>query len=214
MRACSRSPPRTRPPATRKRPRGARPRSIRQPSRTRRPRRRRGPEGATPIEPQTFRAVLEPYAISELLFYFGFTSLNALALLEGRSYLSGSLGEKLFDDGFTLWDDGLDPRNYPKAFDLEGVPKQRVLMVEDGVARDVVWDRRTAKQAGDGKVRPDTRSRAPEQVVRPDPVQPFDGRRRRCLDGRACRARRRRHLRHAPSLPGCRRSARRESSPA
>ena len=100
------------------------------------------------IEPATFRAVLEPYAVSELLFYFGFTSLNALALLEGRSYLSGRLEEKLFSDGFTLWDDGLDPRGYPKAFDLEGVPKQRVLMVENGVARDVVWDRRTAKQAG------------------------------------------------------------------
>jgi PmbA protein len=100
------------------------------------------------IEPATFRAVLEPYAVSELLFYFGFTSLNALALLEGRSYLSGRLGEKLFSDGFTLWDDGLDPRGYPKSFDLEGVPKQRVLMVEEGIARDVVWDRRTAKQAG------------------------------------------------------------------
>ena len=70
--------------------------------------------GATTIEPQTFRAVLEPYAISELLFYFAFTSLNALALLEGRSYLSGRLGEKLFDESFTLWDEGLDPRNYPR----------------------------------------------------------------------------------------------------
>jgi PmbA protein len=105
-------------------------------------------KGAGQIEPATFRAVLEPYAVSELLFYFGFTSLNALALLEGRSYLSGRLDEKLFSDAFTVWDDGLDPRGYSKAFDLEGVPKQRVLMVEDGVARDVVWDRRTGKQAG------------------------------------------------------------------
>jgi PmbA protein len=104
-------------------------------------------KGAGQIEPTTFRAVLEPYAISELLFYFGFTSLNALALLEGRSYLSGRVGEKLFSDGFTVWDDGLDPRGYPKAFDLEGVPKERVLIAEEGVARDVVWDRRTAKQA-------------------------------------------------------------------
>ncbi|MGH3022730.1 MAG: TldD/PmbA family protein [Gaiellaceae bacterium] len=103
------------------------------------------------IEPATYRTVLEPYAISELLFYFGFTSLNALALLEGRSFLSGRLGDRLFGESFTLWDDGLDPRGFPKAFDLEGVPKERVLLVEDGVARDVVWDRRTAKQAGDGR---------------------------------------------------------------
>jgi PmbA protein len=125
--------------------------------------------GATQIEPQTFRAVLEPYAISELLFYFAFTSLNALALLEGRSYLSGRLGEKLFDESFTVVDDGLDPVNYPKAFDMEGVPKQRVRMVEKGVARDVVWDRRTAKQAGDGHVSTGHALAPPAQAFGPIP---------------------------------------------
>jgi PmbA protein len=125
--------------------------------------------GATPIEPQTFRAVLEPYAISELLFYFAFTSLNALALLEGRSYLSGRLGEKLFDESFTVVDDGLDPVNYPKAFDMEGVPKQRVSMIEQGVARNVVWDRRTAKQAGDGHVSTGHALAPPAQAFGPIP---------------------------------------------
>ena len=125
--------------------------------------------GARLIEPQTFRAVLEPYAISELLFYFAFTSLNALALLEGRSYLSGRLGEKLFDESFTVWDEGLDPRNYPKSFDLEGVPKQRVLMIEDGVARDVVWDRRTAKQAGSGHASTGHALAPPAQAFGPIP---------------------------------------------
>jgi PmbA protein len=125
--------------------------------------------GATQIEPQTFRAVLEPYAISELLFYFGFTSLNALALLEGRSYLSGRLGEQLFDESFTVVDDGLDPVNYPKAFDMEGVPKQRVPMIDEGVARDVVWDRRTAKQAGDGHVSTGHALAPPAQAFGPIP---------------------------------------------
>jgi PmbA protein len=125
--------------------------------------------GAQGLEPQTFRAVLEPYAVSELLFFFAFTSLNALAFLEGRSYLSGRLGEKLFDAGFTVRDDGLDPRSYPKAFDLEGVPKQPVVMIEDGVARDVVWDRRTARQAGDGHVSTGHGLAAPQQAFGPIP---------------------------------------------
>jgi predicted Zn-dependent protease len=125
--------------------------------------------GARQIEAQTFRAVLEPYAISELLFYFAFTSLNALALLEGRSYLSGRLGEKLFDESLTVADDGLDPVNYPKAFDLEGVPKQRVVMVEEGIARDVVWDRRTAKQAADGHVSTGHALAPPAQAFGPIP---------------------------------------------
>ena len=73
---------------------------------------------------------------------------GALALLEGRSFLSGRIGEKLFHPAFSLYDDGRDPRGLPKAFDFEGVPKQRVAIVESGVAKDVVWDRRTAAQAG------------------------------------------------------------------
>jgi PmbA protein len=108
-------------------------------------------KGAVEIEAGTHAAVLEPYAFSELLWYFGFTSLNALACLEGRSYFSGRIGEKLFHESFTLVDDGLTPRGLPKAFDFEGVPKQPVTIVDKGVAKDVVWDRRTAKRAGAGR---------------------------------------------------------------
>ncbi len=126
--------------------------------------------GAKELEPQTFRAVLEPYAVSELLFFFAFTSLNGLALLEDRSYLSGRIGEKLFHESFTLRDDGLDSRSYPKAFDLEGVPKQPVLMIEEGVARDVVWDRRTARRAGDGHVSTGHALAPPAQPFGPLPL--------------------------------------------
>ena len=125
--------------------------------------------GAGTLEPGTYRAVLEPYALSELLFYFGFTSLNALAFLEGRSYLSGRLGEPLFHPSFSVLDDALDPAGLPKAFDLEGVPKQRVALVEEGVARDVVWDRRTAKRAGDGRSSTGHGLSAPAQGFGPIP---------------------------------------------
>ena len=104
-------------------------------------------KGAVELEAGTHRAVLEPYAFSELLWYFGFSSLNALACLENRSYFSGRIGEKVFDESFTLVDDGLAANGLPKAFDFEGVPKQPVVIVESGMAKDVVWDRRTAKRA-------------------------------------------------------------------
>jgi predicted Zn-dependent protease len=126
--------------------------------------------GAIEIEAGTHAAILEPYAFSELLWYFGFSSLSALSCLEGRSYLSGRLGEKLFHDSFTLIDDGLDPEGMPKAFDLEGVPKQRVTIVEDGVAKDVVWDRRTAKRAGNGRESTGHALPAPAQGFGPLPL--------------------------------------------
>jgi len=126
--------------------------------------------GATEIETGTHAAVLEPYAFSELLWYFGFSSLGALSLLETRSYLSGRIGERLFHESFNLVDDALDPRGLPKSFDLEGVPKQRVTLVADGIARDVVWDRRTAKRAGQGHVSTGHALSPPAQGFGPVPL--------------------------------------------
>jgi PmbA protein len=105
--------------------------------------------GATEIEPRAYSAVLEPYAFAELLQAFAFRSFGGLSLLEGASYFCDRLGERVFDPAISIADDSLDPRNLPKAFDFEGTPRQRVQLVEEGVARAVVWDRRTAKQAGD-----------------------------------------------------------------
>jgi predicted Zn-dependent protease len=107
--------------------------------------------GAASLEPGSYRAVLEPPAFAELLLYFGYDAFGALGLLEERSYAFGRLGEKVFDERFSLADDSLDPRGLPKAFDFEGTPKQRVELARDGVLADVVWDRTTARRAGGGQ---------------------------------------------------------------
>jgi predicted Zn-dependent protease len=92
--------------------------------------------------------VLEPYAVADLLHWFGFDSFNALAFLEERSFFAGRIGEPAFDPKVTIVDDALDPRGLPSAFDFEGTPKQRVPLVEEGVVRGPVWDRTTAARAG------------------------------------------------------------------
>jgi PmbA protein len=104
--------------------------------------------GAADLAPARYRAVLEPYAIAELLYYTAFDMFNGLALLEERSWFAGRIGERLFDPKVTLVDDALDPRGLPRAFDFEGTPKARVTLVEDGVIRDTVWDRATGARAG------------------------------------------------------------------
>jgi PmbA protein len=105
--------------------------------------------GATGIEPGSYRAVLEGYAFADLIGYFSHDSFGGLGLLEERSYLSGRIGEQVFDEKIAIADDALDPRGLPKAFDYEGTPKKRVQLVEGGVARGVVWDRKTAAQSAD-----------------------------------------------------------------
>ncbi len=103
---------------------------------------------ARAIEPGHYRAVLEPYAVGELLQHFAYDSFSALGLIEQRSFLAGRLGTKVFDERISIADDALDPAGLPKSFDFEGVPKQRVPLIEDGVALGVVWDRETAALAG------------------------------------------------------------------
>jgi predicted Zn-dependent protease len=118
--------------------------------------------GALELAPGVYRAVLERYAVADLLEYFAYDSLGALGLLEGRSYFTGRIGQAVFDPKITLADDSLDERGLPKAFDFEGQPKQRVPLVEEGVARGVVWDRQAAAQANDAQ--PSTGSAVPPHV--------------------------------------------------
>jgi predicted Zn-dependent protease len=103
--------------------------------------------GAAEPEPQRFRAVLEPYAIAELLQWFAFSAFNGLALLEERSFLAGRLDERVFDPKVTLHDDQLATDGLPRRFDFEGTPTRRLPLVEEGVGRGVAWDRRTAARA-------------------------------------------------------------------
>jgi predicted Zn-dependent protease len=104
--------------------------------------------GAAEVEPGSYRAVLEPYALGELLQYFAFDAFSGLAVLEDRSFLSGRIGERAFDEKVSIADDALDPAGLPKQIDFEGVPKRRVELVEDGVLRGATWDMASARRAG------------------------------------------------------------------
>jgi predicted Zn-dependent protease len=126
--------------------------------------------GAHELEPGHYRAVLEPYALAELLQYFAWDSFNALGFLEGRSFLADRIGKRVFDPKITLIDDAIDPRGLPKAFDFEGVPKRRVPLIEEGVARGVVWDRMTAALAEDER---ETTGHAPPTYGRYHGPLPF-----------------------------------------
>jgi predicted Zn-dependent protease len=96
------------------------------------------------VPPGDYTVILEELAVAELLEYLGFYTFNALAFQEGRSFMSGKIGEKVCGENITLYDDGLDPRGLPLPFDFEGVPRQKTVLIEKGVAKDVVWDSYTA----------------------------------------------------------------------
>ncbi len=96
------------------------------------------------IPPGEYEVILEEYAVSELIAYLAYMGFGAQAVQEGRSFMSGRFGEKVTGDKINIWDDGLDPRNLPMPFDFEGVPKQRVDFIRNGVATAAAYDSYTA----------------------------------------------------------------------
>ena len=106
----------------------------------------RATANAVAIEPGEYPVVLEEYAVVDLLDMLGYLGFSALAVQEGRSFAEP--GRRVGSDLVDIWDDGADPSGLPMAFDYEGVAKQRVSLIEQGVCRDVVYDSQTAARAG------------------------------------------------------------------
>lgn len=84
------------------------------------------------------------------------SAFNGKVVFQGVSPLGGRVGEKVFDQRFSLWDNSLvddRPGNHPG--DDEGVPGQRTPLIENGVVKNFLYDLQTAglaktKSTGNG----------------------------------------------------------------
>jgi PmbA protein len=92
------------------------------------------------IKPGDYQVVLAPEAANQMLIYLAYWGFGARAYHEDRSFVSGKLGKKVMGENITIWDDALDPRGIPMPFDLEGSLKKKVVLIEKGVAKNIVYD--------------------------------------------------------------------------
>jgi PmbA protein len=95
-----------------------------------------------------YDVVLSPYAVNELVTWLAYIGFNADAFQEGRSFMSGRLGRTIMGENISMWDDGLDLGGLPLPFDFEGVPRQKVDLIKDGVAAGMVYDSISARKDG------------------------------------------------------------------
>jgi PmbA protein len=98
------------------------------------------------IEPGDWTVVLEEYAVVDLLSMLAYMGFSALAVQEERSFAEP--GKVIGSELVTIVDDATEPGALPMAFDYEGVAKQKVVLVERGVCRDVVYDAQTGARGG------------------------------------------------------------------
>jgi PmbA protein len=98
------------------------------------------------IAPGDYPVVLLHYAVVDLVDMLGYLGFSALAVEEDRSFWEP--GRRVASPLITLTDDARDPAGVPMGFDAEGVPKQRLALLDAGVCRDLAFDAQTAARAG------------------------------------------------------------------
>ena len=125
--------------------------------------------GPRELEPGRYTVILEPAAVLDLVGFL-FYDFAATALEDKRSCLNGRMGKRVFGKNITILDDVYNPLQLGAPFDGEGLPRQRVLLVDSGVPKNLVYSRYAARRArkkptGHGFPLPNEYGEAPMNLV-------------------------------------------------
>ncbi|MFA7340153.1 MAG: TldD/PmbA family protein [Candidatus Obscuribacterales bacterium] len=97
------------------------------------------------LPPGKYVAILEPAAVIDLLSYLWW-DFSATSHIDKLSCLLDKVGEKVFGDNITVVDDVTNKNQCGCPFDGEGVPRQTIKLVENGVIKQLVHSRQSAKK--------------------------------------------------------------------
>jgi PmbA protein len=121
------------------------------------------------LAPGRYTAILEPSAALDICGFM-FYDFAATAVMDQRSCFNNRMGKQVFGENITIWDDVHHPLQLGEPFDGEGQPRQRVLLVDRGVPRNLVYSRAAAKKlkkkpTGHGFDLPNEYGEAPMNLV-------------------------------------------------
>ncbi len=138
--------------------------------------------GAQKVPSAHCTVVFDPRVVSTLLAVVA-SALSGEAVVKGRSFFAGRIGETIAGSGFTLVDDPTDSRAYgASSHDGEGLACRRNVLIAEGVLRMFVYDTVSARRAGAVPTGSATRGgfagHARSWVPRPRPVPGGQGARR------------------------------------
>jgi PmbA protein len=102
---------------------------------------------AQELAPGKYTVILEPAAVLDLVGFL-FYDFAATAIDDQRSCLVKRMGKQLFGKNISIVDDVYHPLQLGAPFDGEGIPRQRVTLVQSGVPRNLVYSRSSARKDG------------------------------------------------------------------
>lgn len=104
------------------------------------------------IEPGRYTTILEPTAVGNLVQLIA-NAMQARSADEGRSFFSkqgggNKIGLKVVDERVTLLSDPADSPSTSGGYDGDGVPLEKVTWIENGVVKNLNYDRFWAQRQG------------------------------------------------------------------
>lgn len=119
--------------------------------------------------PGKWTVILEPAAVLDLVGFL-FYDFAGTSVADQRSCFNKRMGKKVMGGNITLHDDVFHPLQSGAPFDGEGIPRQKVLLVDQGIPRNLVYARATArkmktKPTGHGMALPNEWGEAPLNLV-------------------------------------------------
>ena len=119
--------------------------------------------------PGRWTVILEPSAVLDLVGFL-FYDFAGTAMLDQRSCFTKRMGKRVFGENIMLHDDAYHPLQSGAPFDGEGIPRQKILLLDKGVPTNLVYSRSTAKKmkarpTGHGFPLPNEMGEAPMNLV-------------------------------------------------
>jgi PmbA protein len=119
--------------------------------------------------PGKWTVILEPAAVLDLVGFL-FYDFAGTSVADQRSCFNKRMGKRVMGENITLHDDVFHPLQSGLPYDGEGIPRQKVLLVDKGVPGNLVYARATAKKmkakpTGHGFSLPNDFGEAPMNLV-------------------------------------------------
>jgi len=100
------------------------------------------------VPTRTMPVIFTPRGVASALIAPLMSAFNGKTVLQGASPIGNRMGEPVFDEHLSLWDDptvAYSPASRP--CDDEGVPSQRTPLIEEGTVAGFLYDLQTAAQS-------------------------------------------------------------------
>ena len=92
------------------------------------------------LETGPYTIIMEPAAVGQMVLLFSFLGFGCKTFISRRSFMSGNIGKPIVGGNITLTEDPYNDQMQGMPFDFEGVPRQQVDLISNGIARGVVWN--------------------------------------------------------------------------